>query len=81
MRKPNRVQEKLERTLENMLSEHLDCFLLVGYAVDGKEVVCRMVETDKDRDSLLVAVSNLAEELNDAYYGDGVGCVVDRDED
>ena len=68
-----RSQEKLERAIENMLTEQLDCFVLVGYDVDGNEVTCRVIESDKDRDSLLVSINNLADRLNDAYYGNDDG--------
>ncbi len=75
-----RTQEKMERALENMLSEHLRCALLVGYDVDGNEVVCRLMDCDQDRDSLLLAVSTLAEKLNDAYYGEEVRSQVEDDD-
>ena len=76
-----REQAKLERALENNISEFLSCFLLVGYDVDGNEVVCRVVESDKDRDSLLMAVTSLSEKLNDAYFGDGEAVRAEGEDD
>ena len=73
--------KKLDESIELILSDWLSCFLLVGYDMDGNEVVCRLVESDKDRDSLLVALNNLSDKLSDAYYGKEGGQVGTWDDD
>ena len=39
--------------VKNMLSEHLDGFLVVGYTLDGQRVTIKHTKTDREEDALI----------------------------
>ena len=40
-------------TVKNILSEYFDCFMLMGYGVDGRRTIIRHSKTDRDEDSIV----------------------------
>lgn len=65
--------------LTNMLTEHLDCFVCVGYDVDGESIVLENIQSEKDIDALMTFLSrtlkemkiNADMELEDVLYSEG----------
>ena len=52
------ASKKLEKeedveAVKTILSEYFECFMLLGYGVDGKRLVIKYAENDRDEDSII----------------------------
>jgi hypothetical protein len=45
--------------LKNMVEEYMDCFVIVGYDVNGRRVIVKHTKNDRDEDSLVEQVRYL----------------------
>jgi len=59
------LSQKQISSINSLIEEHLSCFVLVGYTVDGEPVTLINAQTQKDQDSLGTILQKVLKKYSD----------------